>query len=149
MRVLFDTNVVLDVLLAREPHVAPATALLDRVAAGAIDGLLGATTVTTIHYLAARANGARAARRHVGTLLRLFDVAPVTRMVLTDALDLPFADYEDAVLHEAARHAGAEAIVTRDAGGFPRARLRLYAPDELVRVLDASAPAATPARGTA
>ena len=72
MRVLFDTNVVLDVLLARRPHIAPATALLDRVAARTLDGLLGATTLTTIHYLASKAVGARAAHGHVRTLLGLF-----------------------------------------------------------------------------
>jgi predicted nucleic acid-binding protein len=138
VRVLFDTNVVLDVLLARAPHVGPATALMDRVAAGAIEGLLGATTVTTIHYLATRAVGGRSARKHLSTLLRLFEVAPVTRVVLADALDLPFSDYEDAVLHEAGRHAGADAVVTRNAAGFARARLRLYSPEELLGFLKAS-----------
>ena len=138
MRVLFDTNVILDVLLARIPHVAPATALLDRVSARTLDGLLGATTVTTIHYLATKTVGPRAAQGHIRTLLSMFEVAPVTRAVLTDALNLKFADYEDAVLHEAARHAGAEAIVTRDAKGFSRGRLKLYAPDELLRFLVAA-----------
>ena len=138
MRVLFDTNVILDVLLARIPHVAPAAALLDRVSAKSLDGLLGATTVTTIHYLATKAVGPRAAHGHIRTLLSLFEVAPVTRAVLTDALDLEFADYEDGVLHEAARHAGAEAIVTRDKKGFSRAGLKLYVPDELVRFLMAA-----------
>lgn len=137
MRVLFDTNVILDVLLARAPHVGPATALLDRVAAKDVDGLLGATTVTTIHYLATKAVGATKAQRHVRTLLGLFDVAPVTRPVLTDALDLGYRDYEDAVLHEAARHAGAQAIVTRDPKGFAKAQLKVYAPDELLRLMRA------------
>jgi hypothetical protein len=68
----------------------------------------------------------------------LFDVAPVTRAVLTDALDLDFPDYEDAVLHEAARHAGAEAIVTRDPKGFAKARLKVYRPDELLRFIQAT-----------
>lgn len=67
----------------------------------------------------------------------ILDVAPVTRAVLTDALDLKFADYEDAVLHEAARHAGAEAIVTRDSRRFAASRLKLYAPDESLRFLAA------------
>ena len=138
MRVLFDTNIILDVLLGRAPHVAPATVLLDRVAAKTLDGLLGATTMTTIHYLATKAVGTRTAQGHIRTLLGLFEVAPVTRAVLTDALDLDLADYEDAVLHEAARHAGAEAIVTRDPKGFAAARLKLYAPDELVRFLAAA-----------
>lgn len=138
MRVLFDTNVILDVLLARAPHADPATALLDRVAAKSLDGLLGATTLTTIHYLATKAVGSRAARRHLRTLLGLFEVAPVTRAVLTDALDLAFPDYEDAVLHEAARHAGAEAIATRDRKGFVKARLKVYGPEELLRFLAAA-----------
>ena len=138
MRVLFDTNVVLDVLLARAPHVGPATTLLDHVAARTVDGLLGATTVTTIHYLATKAIGAAPAQRHLRTLLGLFDVAPVTRAVLTDALDLAFPDYEDAVLHEAARHASAKAIVTRDPKGFAKARLKVYAPEELLRFIQAT-----------
>jgi predicted nucleic acid-binding protein len=138
VRVLFDTNVILDVLLARTPHVGPATALLDRVAAKQLDGLLGATTLTTIHYLATKAVGAAPAQRHLRTLLGLFDVAPVTRAVLTDALDLDLPDYEDAVLHEAARHAGAEAIVTRDSKGFTRGRLKVYAPEELLRFMQAT-----------
>lgn len=138
MRVLFDTNVILDVLLARAPHVGPATALLDQVAAKHLDGLLGATTLTTIHYLATKAVGAAPAQRHLRTLLGLFEVAPVTRAVLTDALDLAFPDYEDPVLHETARHAGAEAIVTRDPKGFPKARLKVYAPEELLRFIQAT-----------
>ncbi|MGH7717787.1 MAG: PIN domain-containing protein [Gemmatimonadaceae bacterium] len=138
MRVLFDTNVILDVLLVRAPHVGPATALLDRVATKEIDGLLGATTLTTIHYLATRAAGVAQARRHLRTLLGLFDVAPVTRPVLTDALDLGYPDYEDAVLHEAARHAGAQAIVTRDPKGFPKSRLKVYDPAELLRFIRAT-----------
>jgi predicted nucleic acid-binding protein len=138
VRVLFDTNVILDVLLARAPHVGPATALLDHVAAKSLDGVLGATTLTTIHYLAAKAVGPRAAERHLRTLLGLFEVASVTRAVLTDALDLDFSDYEDAVLHEAARHASAEAIVTRDPKGFAKGRLKVYAPEELLRLMQAA-----------
>jgi len=68
----------------------------------------------------------------------LFEVAPVTRAVLTDALDLGYPDFEDAVLHEAARHAGARAIVTRDPKGFPKPRLKVYALDELLRFIRAT-----------
>lgn len=105
-----------------------------------IDGLLGATTVTTIHYLATRAVGAASAKKHMRTLLSLFDVAPVDKPTLTDALALEFHDFEDAVLHEAARREAAEGIVTRDATGFVRATLRVYSPDELLRMLMAMPP---------
>jgi predicted nucleic acid-binding protein len=138
MRVLFDTNVVLDVLLARPPHAAPAIELFDRVARRELDGLLSATTITTIFYLAAKAAGTAQAKKHVTTLLGLFDIAAVGRAPLADALTLGFSDYEDAVLHEAARHAGATAIVTRDPKGFAGANLTIYSPAELLRMLQAT-----------
>ncbi len=137
MRILFDTNVVLDVLLNRHPHAAAAAQLLAEVHDKRIDGLLGATTVTTIHYLATKAVGRAGATAHVATLLSLFDVAPVSRATLTRALALKFPDYEDAVLHEAARHAAATGIVTRDAKGFAPSTLTVYRPDELLRMVRA------------
>lgn len=139
MRVLFDTNVVLDVLWARAPHAAAATALIDHVARKELDGLLAATSVTTIFYLAEKASTTAEARRHVDALLDLFDIAAVTRGVLTDALALRSSNYEDAVVHEAARHAGATAVVTRDAKGFAGASLGVYHPAELMRLVRAAA----------
>lgn len=140
MRVLFDTNVVLDVLLERKPHALPATSLFEHLARRNLQGLLGATTVTTIYYLAAKAVGAKAARRHVETLLSLFEVAPVTRVVLADALALEWPDYEDAVLLQAARHAGADGLVTRDRAGFKTRQLPIYVPEELLNRLAAASP---------
>lgn len=135
MSVLFDTNVVLDVLLARRPFAPIAAGLMAAVEAGQLRGLLSATSITTIYYLARRAAGTRATHVHVGRLLDVFELAQVGRSVLADALALEWADFEDAVLHEAARHAGAEGIVTRDRAGFARATLRVYAPDALAAAL--------------
>jgi len=136
MNVLFDTNVVLDALLDREPWAEPAVDLFDRVEAGGLIGHLGATTVTTVHYIARRSVSAVAAREMMTGLLKLFEVAPVNRAVLEGALTLSFDDFEDAVLHEAGRLAGATAIVTRDPSGFSAAALRVYAPDTLVAALE-------------
>ena len=135
MRVLLDTNVVLDVLLQREPHVEASAAVLAVVESGIVTGLLGATTVTTIFYLVEKALGARRARKHVETLLSLCEIAPVGEDVLREALTLGLPDYEDAVLHVAARQAKAQGIVTRDQQGFKRAELPVYTPDELLATL--------------
>jgi predicted nucleic acid-binding protein len=135
VKILFDTNVILDALLWREPYASPAAHLMSHVERGRIQGLLGATTVTTIHYLLRRGIGRAAAARHVASLLALFDVAAVDEEVLTRALDRIDGDYEDAVLYEAARGASAEGIVTRDAKGFTGATLPVFAPDALLAVL--------------
>lgn len=139
MRVLFDTNVVLDVMLDRAPFAAASVEVLSRAEAGELIGCLCATTVTTIHYLAARAVGAERAIGEVRKILSLFEIAPVNRAVLEMALELGFVDYEDAVLHEAARQIGASGIVTRNPGHFKRASLSVYSPEELSRALDLQA----------
>jgi predicted nucleic acid-binding protein len=132
VRVLFDTNVVLDHLLEREPFVDAAEQLLSLVDAGEVEGLICSTTATTIHYLAAKAVGTSAAVEYLRELLSIFDVACVDKDVLRTALDAGFADFEDAVVHEAARRAGASAIVTRDAAGFARSQLPVFSPIELL-----------------
>ncbi len=138
MNVLFDTNVVLDALLDREPWADAAVDLFDRVESGDFVGLLGATTVTTIHYIARRNVGAGSADGMMRDLLRLFEVAAVNRAVLEEALALSFDDFEDAVLHEAGRIAGAGAVVTRDPAGFSAATLRVHDPATLAAALDAA-----------
>jgi len=132
VRVLFDTNVVLDHLLEREPHVDSAEQLLGLVDTGTLEGVICSTTATTIHYLAAKAVGATAAMDYLRELLAIFDVACVDREVLRGALDLGFSDFEDAVLHEAARSAGAAAIVTRDGNDFARSVIPVFSPTELL-----------------
>lgn len=130
MSALFDTNVIVDVLLAREPFAADSNACFLQVEDGLLHGFLGATTVTTIDYLVAGSLGQRASRQHLGRLLELFDVAPVNRAVLGNALKSPQKDFEDAVLAEAARACGAGAIITRNAKDFASCGLPIYTPRE-------------------
>ena len=130
MKVLFDTNVVLDVLLEREPHVDAAARLFSLVDNGSLEGSICATTATTVFYIA---------EAQVRDLLALFDVASVDRDVLTSALDLDFDDFEDAVLHQAAVAGGIAAVVTRDRGGFAKATLPVFDPHELLAAVTAAA----------
>ncbi|MDP3631260.1 MAG: PIN domain-containing protein [Actinomycetota bacterium] len=139
MNVLFDTNVILDVLLEREPFLDPAAKLFALVDNGRIKGSICATTVTTVFYIAAKDFGQRRARDQVHALLGLFEVAPVDRDVLDGALDSDFADYEDAVLHESARAIGATAIVTRDRRDFANSAIPALDPQELLAAIATSA----------
>jgi predicted nucleic acid-binding protein len=135
MKVLFDTNIVLDLLLARQPFVADAARLFAKIELGELDGYLCTTTITTVYYLVARSLNAGHATSGINRLLRLFEVAAVSRPVLAAALTLSFRDFEDAVLHEAARLAGVDAIVTRDLADFAQAQLPVYDPPTLLALL--------------
>lgn len=135
MKVLLDVNVVLDVLLDRARHAAASAAVIGLAEAGRLQAFLAATSVTTIHYLVRRATTPRVARRHLTNLLAICDVAPVDGAAVRSALGLGFSDYEDAVLHEAARAARCRGIVTRDRAGFRKGSLPAWTPEELLAAI--------------
>ena len=138
MKVLVDTNVVLDVLLDRQPFSLPAAALLSLVEKKTFEAALGATTLTTIHYLFSKAAGKKKADGAVSKLLGIFEIAAVDASVLDAAIRLALPDFEDAVLVEAARNAGADAIVTRDLTGFKKSDLPAYSPEEFLAALEST-----------
>ena len=136
---LFDTNVLLDVLLERGPYVQVATRLVAAVDNGRIEGSICATAVTTLYYVGAKDLGRKRAHKQVRTLLSVFEVAPVDRDVLQSALDDDgFGDYEDAIAHEAAQAAGVSAIVTRNGRDFAKATIPVFEPLELLAAIAAS-----------
>lgn len=134
MRVLFDTNVLVDFLLDRAPHAEVASDLLSRVERGGIQGLACANSFTTIFYLARKATGVEAARSYIADLLALLEVAPVTRTTL-EAGRSSLLDYEDAVVCAAASQANADCVVTRNEKDFANAPLPVHSPTSLLAAL--------------
>jgi len=131
-RMLLDVNIVLDVLLDRQPFAGPASAVWAAVETGAAEGVLAAHALTTLHYLSARAVGRRMASHTTEALLSVFDVAAVDRGVLTEAVRLGWSDFEDAVTAAAARRSHCDVIVTRNPRDFKRSPVRLVTPSEAV-----------------
>jgi predicted nucleic acid-binding protein len=131
---LVDTNVVLDVLLDRQPHVAASAAVWAAIETGAATGFLAAHAITTIHYLVRKELGGAKAKRTISAILRVFDVAAIDRSVLDEALHLSSPDFEDSVTAAAAQLAGCDFIVTRDPKGFRGSPVRPLTP-EAVRPL--------------
>lgn len=137
MKILLDTNIVLDVLMDRMPFADAAVELFSKVEDGVIIGYLCGTTVTTVYYIASKTLGAAKAKKEIKKLISLFEVAPVNRLVLESALEVDFNDFEDAVIHEAASHVGVDAIITRNPKDFRTSRISVYTSEELVRILTA------------
>jgi predicted nucleic acid-binding protein len=135
LRILFATNVILDLLLDRKPHAAAAGRLVSAVERKELAGLLCATSVTTLDYLIARAVGGDQARQAIRTVLRVFEIAAVTRAVLETALEIDLLDYEDAVIHVAAQGSEADGIVSRNAPDFKGSTIPIFSPEELVAAL--------------
>lgn len=135
MNILFDTNILLDVYLKREGFFEESAFLIAQVELESITGWVGSTTVTTIHYLVAKWKDAETAKTVIESSLKLFNISPVNRAVLEEALQLAFSDFEDAALHQSAIHANLDGIVTRNKKDFSKASLPIYTPSELIALL--------------
>lgn len=118
MKLLLDINVLLDVLLQRDPWAEPAASLLSKVERGEAAGFVAGHTITTLHYVVSRARDRRSAAEAVTDLLRFMEVVPIEKADFNQALILPTDDFEDAVQAAAALKVGADYIVTRDEKGF-------------------------------
>lgn len=134
-RVLFDTNVVLDLVLDRKPHAAPASLLWAAAERSQIEAFLPAHGITTVFYLLTRHHDARFARRVLEDLLLIPGIAPVDGPVLRRALSLGWSDFEDAVCAAAAEGIGCDAIISRDPRGFPKSPVRILDPGAAVALL--------------
>ncbi|MBK3332935.1 PIN domain-containing protein [Persephonella atlantica] len=135
MRILVDTNVILDLLLDREPFSTQAGILISQIEKGKLTGLLCATTITTIYYLITKSLSKREADKSLDLLFSLFEIAPVNRIVLETAKNLKFKDFEDAVIYSSAIHSNVDVVITRNIRDFKMNEIPIYEPVEFLKIL--------------
>jgi len=138
MRVLFDTNVVLDLVLDREPDATNAAALFSMVEEKQISGFLCATTITTIHYLAHKTIGLQKAKKVTKQLLELFGITPVNDIIIINAYNSDWKDFEDAILHQSAITCGMDSIVTRNTKDYKKSEISVHLPIDMLSILSST-----------
>jgi predicted nucleic acid-binding protein len=131
MRVLIDTNIVLDFLQEREPFVDNAARLFNRVDAGDIEGFIAATTITNIYYIIRKVAGKAVAQDAIAQVLSDLTICAVDLEVLEQALALNFEDFEDAVQYACAITHRVDAIITRDISGFINSEIPVILPEDI------------------
>jgi predicted nucleic acid-binding protein len=135
MRALLDTNVVLDLLLEREPWRAEAEAIADAGATGRLQAHASASSITDIFYISRKLVGADKARRIVRNCLDLLQIVSVTRDLLDSAERWRGSDFEDNLQIACAVEARLEAIVTRNPNDFAGSPVPVLTPAELLALL--------------
>jgi len=135
LQVLIDLNIILDVLQRREPFYEMSARVLVSVELSQIAGCVAAHSLTTLFYLLKKHHSPDQARVALTELLNLLAVAAVDQAVIEQALNLPYADFEDAVQMMAAVHAGASYLITRNPRDYKEGPLPVLTPAELLALL--------------
>ena len=119
MRIMVDTNVLLDILQKREPFFADSYQALRKAIEAEAECLLSASAVTDIFYVLRKVlQSPQQARERVEQLATLVTFADVTGMDIHTALSREMQDFEDAVVDAVAERNEADCILTRNTKDF-------------------------------
>jgi predicted nucleic acid-binding protein len=140
MKVLLDMNVVLDVLLVRQPWFPEASQVWDANRNGQIAAGIAAFTVPTVFYIVRQQTDLSRAHDAVRICLSSLEIVPVQRTTLDYARSLTGSDYEDNLQLACAMEAKMDCLVTREPAGFPGATIPVLTPAQLLAKLASGTP---------
>jgi predicted nucleic acid-binding protein len=135
MKVLLDTDVILDVLLDRQPFSVEATNIWDGNHIGRFEGFVSPITPVNVFYIVRKIKGKVIAQQAVQELLAAFQVCTVDKTVMLAAQALSISDYEDAVQHASAEANQLDVIVTRNLKDYAGATLPVFSPGDFLKQL--------------
>ena len=138
MNVLIDTNVVLDLLLQREPYFVDAARVNVLSEKGFISAYISASAATDIYYIARKETRSKEDSLDlIKTLLRTIHIATVTESNILEALDLKWDDFEDSVQYVVGKSISAEYIITRNAADYSESHVNVLSPKEFIQLFAA------------
>ncbi len=137
MKIVFDTNVLLDAIVEGRAGGAEARQLILAVARDKAEGFLGANCIADIYYVARKFLGDSRTREAIYNLVAIFKVISVGEDEILSAIEMPMGDFEGALLAVCATRAGADYIVTRDESFLhaPGCPVKTATPETMLSIL--------------
>jgi len=135
MKVLIDTNVILDVLINNSLFFANSKKIFDFAEQKQITGFISASAITDIFYIAQRKLGKKSAKEAIKKVLKVFYPATVTDKNIYKALELEWDDFEDSVQFTVGEVLSADFIVTRDTHDFRSGSIVAITPEQFIHTI--------------
>ena len=140
MKVLLDTNVVLDALQKRSPWFDDGKEIFLAVAKRQIDGFITAKEAADIHFFSRKQfkgeeNIDTKLRKIISGLLALFGIVDTLGEDCQNALGIENNDYEDAIMITSAKRADIDYIITRNTKHFEQSPVPVCTPADFVKLL--------------
>lgn len=132
MRVLIDTNVILDVLCNRKEFVEDASKIFKLCEINKIEGYISAMSVPNIIYILRKELDVEKTKEILNQLSLIFKISDLKAEDLKKAANLMFNDYEDALQSICASRIKANYIITRNIKDFANSKVAAIKPTELL-----------------
>ena len=133
MRILIDTNVLMDVLLARDPFLADSITVLHMCEDDFAEAVVTAKTIADLYYFLRKSlKNEERARSVIQKIMGMVTVCDMKAPYLEKALDIGNDDYEDAIQAACAKAEGCRMIISRDKKHYEGTGMKCLTPGEFV-----------------
>ena len=138
MRILIDTNIILDSVLSRKPFCEDSDKVLKMCGeATSTIGCISAHTITDMFYILRKDYDRKGQEELFDQLSKFLYIVPVNYLNLYKALhNTSFTDIEDCLQAECAREFGADYIVTRNVKDFTGSSIPAITPGEFIQLAE-------------
>ena len=132
MKVLIDTNIILDVLCNRKDFAADSAKVFKLCEVKKITGYISALSITNIVYIMRKELDTEKIKKILEQLSLIFEIVDLKADDLKRASTLDFNDYEDAIQSTQARRIKADYIITRNIKDYSKSKIMAIKPSELI-----------------
>ena len=135
IKALIDTNIILDILLKRQPDYANAAIVYGFAKRDFFAGFVSASAITDIYYIARKELGRKPTKEALKTVLKIFQPADVTGENIFSALDLEWYDFEDSVQYVVGESLDVDYIITRNTKDYTPSTISAVTPEKLIELI--------------
>ena len=132
MKILLDTDVLIDVALDRKPFSESASALLNELEQMPGTGFIAWHSAANFFYLVSSKQTSKDAIQFIRELIGFIEIAPVCTQDLVYALSLEMPDFEDALQSAAAIACKADWIATRNLKHYKKSPVKALTPGDML-----------------
>ena len=132
MKVLIDTNIILDVLCNRAEFVEASQKIFKLCEVKKINGYISALSIPNIVYIMRKELDGEKVKEILETLSLIFEIVDLKADDLKRATSLNFKDYEDAIQSAQASRIKANYIITRNVKDYNTSKVTAIKPSELI-----------------
>jgi len=135
MKVIIDTNIIIDVFGKREPFFRDSYNVIQLGLEGIIETIMSAGAATDVYYITRKYSpDAVIARENIFILSNIVKLCNSTPEDITSALILFIPDFEDAVTAAIAKREKADYIITRNEGDFANSPVPAISPEDFLKL---------------
>lgn len=136
MKVLLDTDVILDFLYEREKYYPDAVSIFALIENNKFKAYVSSRIIWNLFYLLSKYLGEKEARKKIKLFRSIINIIPIDGKVIDLGLNSNIKDFEDSIQYFASKNEGVDIIITRNKKDYPKGTISIMTPAEFLKTID-------------